>query len=382
MARFADPAIRIVTVTGSACCLDPATGGLDARHRDVRGDLRRGVPRSALGVPVRGLAAIGKAGRRPPVVLSCDNLPMNGRVLRRVLMEFAALHDDALADWIGSSVQFPCSMVDRIVPVAEDADAADATLMLGLTDEAPVCTEPFRQWTVEAFDGPRPLWEAGGAAFVPDVAPREGSKLRLLNGTHMAIAYLGALAGLHTVADVVEEPLFAAYALRFMLEEQMPTLPPSGHDLRAYAHQLLERWRNPGIAHQLGRVGRNGSEKLQARLLASIRDNLEAGRPAPCTLLAVAAWICCQSGRSAVDMRNPLSARMKGRWAAAGNDPNRLAASVLAMEDVFGPELPRLEPFRTGLTQAIVRLHGRGPRAAVAALMAQPLAGTMRGSAA
>jgi fructuronate reductase len=191
----------------------------------------------------------------------------------------------------------------------------------------------------------------------------------------MALAFLGALAGLRTVAEVMAEPAFAEYALRFMLREQKPTLPPSRHDIDAYARQLLQRWRNPGIAHELGRVGRNGSDKLQPRLLASLQENLQAGRPAPCTLLAVAAWVCCATRRrrpeDAVEMQDPLAGRLQVLGLAAGGDAARLTNSILEMEDIFGPELPRRSSFRAALTAAVADLQRRGPRAMVAALLAE-----------
>lgn len=375
LARFADPSIRIVTltVTASGYCLDPATARLCPSHPDIRKDLRAAMPGSALGVLVRGLEEARRAGRQPPVVMSCDNLPANGRMLRQAAMDYAAMYDDSLSSWIGRSVQFPCSMVDRIVPATTETDTADATALLGLADAAPVSAEPFRQWVIEDFEGPRPCWEAAGAEFVPDVGPWEASKLRLLNGTHMAIAYLGALAGLESVSDFVERPNFAAYALRLMLTEQMPTMPPSGHDITAYAHQLLERWRNPGIAHHLDRVGRNGSEKLQARLLASIKENMRAGRPAPCTILAVAAWICCASGRAgmgeSVQVQDPLADRMRALGMAAGDDPGRLANLALGLDDVFGKDLPRVSQFRDELAVAIAELQRSGPCGAIASLI-------------
>jgi fructuronate reductase len=370
MRHFADPAIRIITltVTSSAYCLD-ATGRLDAGNADIQQDLRSPVPRSVIGVLVAGLAEVRRSGRRPPVVMSCDNLAANGRTLRQAAIDYAALSDDDLAGWIDRSVQFPCSMVDRIVPSTTADDTEDAALQLGLLDHAAVATEPFRQWVIEDFDGPRPRWEAAGAIYVTDVTPWETSKLRLLNGTHMALAYLGGLAGMQTVSEVIAEPVFTAFALRFMLQEQMPTLPPSGHDIEAYAHQLLARWANPGIGHQLGRVGRNGSEKLQTRLLASIADGLDAGRLMPCTILAVAAWICCASGRVGqchpADIEDPCNRQMRQIGAAAGDDAVRLSRATLDVEGVFGTELPRHAPFRAEVARAVAMLQREGAMGAV-----------------
>ncbi len=372
-ASFADPGIRIVTltVTADAYCLDPATGRLRANHPDIVRDLRSCTPSSTIGILVKGLAQSRKAGRPPPVVLSCDNLPANGRTLRQAAIDYAALLDDSVSSWIGSSVQFPCTMVDRIVPSRTAADRIEAAAMLGLKDATPVSAEPFRQWVIERFDGPRPHWEAAGAEFVSDVGLWEISKLRLLNGTHMAIAYLGGLAGLETVADFIASPVRAAYALRFMLQEQMPTLPPSDHDIIAYAHQLLRRWRNPAIAHQLRRIARNGSRNLATRLLAPLRENLQAGRAVPCTLLAIAAWIRCTSGHCFPSDKahycDPLTERMQRLGEAAGGDQDCLLASVLQLEEVFGHDLPHHEPFRAGLSQALTDLERKGVCAAIAA---------------
>jgi fructuronate reductase len=148
--------------------------------------------------------------------------------------------------------------------------------------------------------------------------------------------------------------------MRYMLDEQLPTLPRSTHDIRAYAAQLLERWRNPGIEHLLTRVGRNGSEKLEARLLASARENLAAGRDARCTLLAVAAWILCVTG-DVVRMEDARAARLRAIGVAAGGDAARLVEGVLRMEEVFGADLPRLPAFREGLRRAVAALQARGP---------------------
>ncbi|HZH08366.1 MAG TPA: mannitol dehydrogenase family protein, partial [Lautropia sp.] len=373
---FADPAIRIVTVTVTTAgyCTDPATGRLDAGLIEVQRDLRLPYPRTAIGVLVDGLRQRYLLGMPPPVVLSCDNLPSNGSVLRRMCIDFAALHDDRLAHWIENHVQFPATMVDRIVPLATAQDREDATAGLGLTDAVPVSAEPFRQWVIEHFHGPRPRWDAAGAEYVPDVTAWEASKLRLLNGGHLAVACLGALAGCTSVADAMAVPGFTAYALRFMLNEQKPTLPPSNHDIDAYARQLLARWRNASISHQLDRVRRDGSAKLPTRLLAALRINREAGRPVACTLLAVAAWMLCAAGRD--DTGRPiaqvdhLSSELTARAAAAGGDPSRLVDLLLELPEVFGEDLPADLKFRHSLQQAVATLQERGARGAVAACVA------------
>lgn len=370
-----DPQVRLVTltVTESGYCADPASGRLDAGDAQVQADLRGGRPRSVPGVLVKALALRRAARLAPPVLISCDNLPGNGRLLRQVCLDMAALQSDGLAAWIGAHVQFPCSMVDRIVPATTDADLALAADLTGVEDGAAVATEPFSQWVIERFEGPRPCWEAAGAEFVADVAPWEASKLRLLNGGHLAIACLGLLAGFTTVAAAMEEPLISAYALRLLIDEQRPTLPPSDHDICAYAHQLVGRWRNPAIAHQLERVGRNASGKLHPRLLAGLLQHLHAGRQAPLTVLAVAAWIWCASGRdrfgSVLLAHDHLQAELLHIGHESQGDARRLVHGVLGLREVFGDELPRHHTLVEQLVHGVRRLQQDGALGAVGAAL-------------
>ncbi|MDB5842709.1 MAG: hypothetical protein JWP79_19 [Polaromonas sp.] len=376
---LADPAVRIVTltITTAGYVADPATGRLDASHPAVLQDLQLVHPKSAIGVLVDGLAQRRASGVLPPVVLCCDNLPSNGRLLRQLCIDYAALHDDALAGWIAGQVQFPSTMVDRIVPATTDEDRAQARRALGLVDAAPVSAEPFSQWVIEQFDGDRPRWDLVGAQYVADVGPWEASKLRLLNGGHLAIACLGLLAGCETVADAMAVPGFAAYALRFMLDEQKPTLPPSDHDINAYARQLLARWRSRGIAHRLERVARDASTKLPTRLLASLRENRQAARPAPCTLLAVAAWMRCVAGMNEagrpIALSDPLHGQLQAAVSAAAPGPAGLVDALLGVTDVFGQDLAGDIRLRLSLAKAVGVLQQRGARGAVMACVAGTL---------
>jgi fructuronate reductase len=370
-----DPRMRLVTltVTESGYCAEPSSGRLDAHDPEIAADLQGRRPRSVPGLLVKALQLRRAAGLAPPVLVSCDNVLGNGRLLRQVCLDMAALQNDALANWIERQVQFPCSMVDRIVPATTDDDRELAAELIGRDDAAPVTTEPFCQWVIERFDGPRPFWEAAGVEFVDDVAPWETSKLRLLNGGHLAIACLGLLAGFTTVAEAMGEPALAAYALRLLIDEQRLTLPPSDHDIRAYAHQLVARWRNPAIAHELVRVGRNASGKLHTRLLAGLLLHLDAGRPAPLTVLAVASWIWCASGRDrfgkALLAHDHLQLELLRLGRDSGGDAQQLVLGFLGLREVFGDELPRHQGFVEQLVQAVRSLQQDGALGAVSAAL-------------
>jgi fructuronate reductase len=365
IAALKNPEIRIVTLT-----VTPSGYSEDSPDRETRA----GRSPDAIGLLVAGLAGVRAQGTRPPVLISCDNMPRNGRRLREALIRRAEVCDPSLGKWISQNVQCPSSVVDRIVPVPTRQDGAEARGLLGVYDFAAVATEPYRQWVMEDFDGPRPRWELAGAKFVADVSRWEASKLSLLNGTHMAIAYLGILTGLETVSDCVLDPLLARYASRLMLDEQVPTIPTSDHDLVSYSGQLLERWRNVNMMHQLQRIARNGSEKLESRLLCSLVKNMSAGRPAPCTMLAVAAWVCCTGRLMPFDCNIEDSAgpTLEQLAAASGGDTGRLVKSLLCRRDIFGGTLPDAPAFRDELIQAVECLTMNGARGALSRVVSAP----------
>jgi fructuronate reductase len=369
-----DPACRVVslTVTEKGYCHEPATGRLDQCHPDIVSDLQNpAAPRSAVGFLVRALERRRAVGHAPFTVLCCDNLPHNGRLLTGLVQDFAALYDDRLAGWIASEVAFPSTMVDRIVPATTAADLVDAAQATGLRDAAPVVHEPFRQWVVEDrfVAGTRPGWDRVGTEFVTEVAPYEHMKLRLLNGAHSALAYLGYLAGHETIADTVADDALRAYLQRLWEQEIIPVVPaPPGVDLRAYTGQLLARFSNRAIRHRTWQIAMDGSQKLPQRLLASIRERLARGLPISCLALAVAAWIryvggMDEAGRP-IDVQDPLAARLRAALDAAGDDPATRVAAILGIEAVFDRDLPQAPTFVASVTDAYARLLRKGARRA------------------
>ncbi|WP_067823036.1 mannitol dehydrogenase family protein [Nocardia inohanensis] len=358
--RVADPRVRIVTltVTTGGYCLAPATGRLDSGSDPVRHDLRcTAKPCTAIGMLVGGLAAVRRRGGRPPVVISCDNLSANGRQLRSAVMDFAALRDDRLANWIGRNVQFPCSVVDRIVASDDGGGDAARTRLGGIDDRAQVSAEPFMTWTIENFEGERPRWDLAGAEYVGDVTGHELAKLRLLNGTHLLLAYLGALAGYATIAEAGADPALSGLARQFMLYEQGPTLTLPEAELHRTVSDLLRRFRNPAIRHEMTRVGRNGSDKMLPRVTAAMRENLTQGRPTPGAALLIAAWIrwfdLCGTPGAAMELIDPQAAQLA--QLAAIPDPQLRARAFLARTDIFGP-LPHPERVQREVGDALTEL--------------------------
>lgn len=362
--RIAAPGTRIVTltITASGYLLAPTTGRLQEDHPAILHDLENpGRPTTAIGALAAGLDLVRQAGGTPPTIISCDNVPSNGSTLRQAVLDFAALRDDALANWIAVNARFPNTMVDRIVPTTSEADLTDALRLTRLRDTAPVSAEPFMQWVIEDFDGPRPRWEAAGARFVTDVEPYEQAKLRLLNGTHMLLAYLGALANYRTIAETVADPVFHDLAQHFMLIEQGPTLDMPAQERGVYVEQLLERLANPAIRHDLARIGRNGSDKMAARLMQALRENLAAGREATASILTIAAWVrwfaLRDTSGTTVRLNDPLQVDLREMCEDVGEDHMLQARTVLDLEDIFGPRLPGHGRVTRDLAVALRELH-------------------------
>ena len=377
VALMAAPFTCIVslTITEKGYCHDPATGRLQAAHPDIRHDLENpSAPRSAVGVIVAALAKRRADGLAPFTVLCCDNLPHNGALVAGLIRDFAALRDDGLAAWIEANGAFPATMVDRIVPAATEADIAAAERLTGLRDEAPVAHEPFRQWVIEDrfVEGRRPAWQRVGAELVADVAPFENMKLRLLNGSHSALAYLGYLGGHETIGDCAADPAYRRFVEALWREEIIPVTPvPPGTDLAGYAASLLARYDNPAIRHRTWQIAMDGSQKLPQRILATIRLRLARGLAIDRLALVVAAWMVYVGGvdekGNTIDVRDPLIETFRAAIAKAGHGSVERVNALIGVEAVFGRDLPADAAFRLAVEQAHARLTASGAARSVAA---------------
>lgn len=368
--------IRIIslTITEKGYCHDPATGELDENHPDILHDLANPAePVSAPGLIVAAIERRLQNGVPPFAVMSCDNLPANGRTTARIVTRFAQLRAPALAEYIRGNVAFPSTMVDRIVPATTDADRAEVSRLIGLEDAWPIMTEPFTQWVVEDnFPSGRPPLEGVGVELVADVEPYERMKLRMLNGSHSTLAYLGYLAGHEFVSDAMRSPDFVRLVYGLMTDEAMPTLHMPGVDLNQYRDRLLQRFANPALQHRTWQIAMDGSQKLPQRLLGTIRDRLAAGQPFERLALGVAGWMRYVTGigedGAPIDVRDPLAPRLRRIADGAGGNAIRLVVGLLMVSEIFGNDLAANEIFRETVTRQLITLYQRGAAATVAAM--------------
>lgn len=362
------PGIAIVslTVTEKAYCRDPATGLLDEAHPDIVHDLAHPqAPRSALGYLAAAVARRRDSGLPPFTVLCCDNLPANGATVHRVLTRFAGLLSPGLGSYVQDRVACPDTMVDRIVPATTEEDRVRVASALGLADAWPVVAEPFSQWVIEdRFSAGRPAWETAGAQLVSDVAPFEAMKLRLLNGSHSALAYLGYLAGHETVAEAMEDVGLAAFVQSLMTDAATTLAVPPGTDVAGYARSLLQRFRNPALRHRTWQIAMDGSQKLPQRLLGVMQERLAQGLPIDRHALVVAAWMRYVAGSDEqghpIDVRDPLAAELAAIARVAGPVPERLSPALLGVAAIFGTKLPDDPRLRVVVTKALAALYALG----------------------
>jgi fructuronate reductase len=368
-----EPQVAIVslTITEKGYCHSPATGQLMLESPMIAADLQNPhQPKSAPGVIVEALARRKAAGLAAFTVMSCDNMPENGHVMRNVVTAYARAVDAELADWIENHVTFPSTMVDRIVPAVTPDTLDKIEQLTGVRDPAGVACEPFRQWVIEDnFVAGRPQWEKAGAELVADVIPFEEMKLRMLNGSHSFLAYLGYLAGYQHINDCMGDDNYRCAARALMLQEQAPTLKVKGVDLQQYADRLIERYSNPALRHRTWQIAMDGSQKLPQRMLDSVRWHLVHDSRFDLLALAVAGWMRYVGGvddqGEAIEISDPLLQVIQNAVQSSKEGEDRVKA-LLAIDAIFGRELPQVKLFRTKVTEAYLALLADGAKVTVA----------------
>ena len=324
-ARLASPETRILsfTVTEKGYCR-AADGTLDMAVAE--GDSI--YPHLAAAFRTRRLSGAGGL-----TLLSCDNLSGNGEQLERLVVEYLDRHDPASRAWFEAECTCPSTMVDRIVPATTEADRADLSAMIGLEDQAAVFTEPFSQWVIEdRFAAGRPAWEKVGVELTQDVAPYEMAKLRLLNGAHSALAYLGLARGHRFVHEATADPAIRGTVEQLMRHEAAVTLPHTSQSIPAYIDALLARFANPALNHRLAQIAMDGSQKIPQRWLESLAWHQQHGSAqCPATLTALAAWLRHIRGDNGV-VDDPMAGQLVKEWRIA-----REAGIVNALFNSDGP---------------------------------------------
>ncbi len=371
--RLESPDTRLVTltVTEKGYCLDPGAR-LDRSHPEIAHDL--GSPRSpqsAIGWLAEGLRRRRAQGIAPFVVLSCDNLPDNGRTLQDAMTDFASEIDPGLAAWIRREVAFPRTMVDSITPASDEPLRRRIEEEIGLADAWPVQREAFTQWVIERSPQlPDADWESAGITIAADVESYDRAKLRLVNGAHSTLAYLGLLRGRETVQEAMADAPLARFVERLMREDIAPSVARSSSgspatDAAGYIDAILRRFRNREMRHLLAQIAWDGSKKLPVRLIATVQEALQAGRPVGRLAMPLAAWMrfVARQAQRRVPIVDPSADRLQRIGSACSGEENRDVPRFLELDSVFPPALAAQKPFAAAVQAAYAALSD--PMAAV-----------------
>jgi mannitol 2-dehydrogenase len=305
--------------------------------------------------------------------MSCDNLPGNGHMTRRLLLQFAETKDPAVARWIGDNVAFPNSMVDRITPAVTEQTRAFVRDTFGVDDRCPVVSESYLQWVLEDhFANGRPQLEEVGVHITDDVEPYEKLKVRLLNGSHSALSYVAYLMGFREVDAAMSDPTIRTFVKRYMDGDITPTVPRvPGIDVTAYKQTLIERFSNPAISDQVQRLAMDGSRKIPNSLVPPLEHQLSTGGSIEWLAFALAAWYRYLYGTdeagAAIEITDPMRDELVARARNAPANPTAL----LSMQEIFGERVSTDTRLAAAVKQSLDAIRSLGTGQALGRLLRQ-----------
>ncbi|MBU2886707.1 mannitol dehydrogenase family protein [Gilvimarinus agarilyticus] len=363
--QIADESTKIVTVTVTEKGYCQKNQRLDTSNSAVTADIESGSCTSLPAYLARALLARKEAGLAGITIVSCDNLPNNGEILQNVVTDFADTLQAELRNWIDDNVRFCSTMVDRIVPAATEQLVQEISTDIGLYDAGALLCEPYKQWVIEDnFLSSRPAWEEAGALLVKDVAAYEKLKLRMLNGCHSALAYIGSLLGDEFIHQTIARPEVEAFIARLMGSEQSKSLQvPSDIDIEQYSGAVIERFKNKYVPYRNAQVATDGSLKLPQRLLFSANDLREKNITPHCIALAVAAWLQCLVGFAAggsYSVSDPNLERLEAIITPHLQDSTALVSAMMSQSGIFPESLQKDEVFESLVLECFQSLQTLG----------------------
>lgn len=370
---IADSAIKIVslTVTEKGYCLDPATGELLREHPDILHDLKNpDNPKTIFGY-LRAALEIRRQHKQALTIMSCDNLPDNSEMLKNALLSFAAFsnnpdNNSGMISWIKDFCSFPCTMVDRMVPATTAADRLEHKKNINMLDQGVIVCESFRQWVIEDnFVNGRPNWQKAGAIMVDNVNDYEEIKLRLLNGAHSAIAYLGFLAGYDYIYTAIQNKTIARYIKKLMDEEITPSLTvPDNVNVEDYKTTILDRFSNSAVKYKTSQVATDGSQKIPQRWLNTLQYQLKSSGKHDLLYLAIASWIKYLQGVDengiSYNHNDPCRPEFSRIMSAKNLTSHKIVFDIISIQAIFGDNLCQNKTLIDRITYWLEQLNESG----------------------
>ena len=310
-------------------------------------------------------------------VASCDNLQGNGHKLLALVKAATTEQDADVLRWVDAHCAFPCSMVDRIVPAATPEVLAAASQALGLRDDASLSTEGFWEWVIEdrfADPADAALLQSAGVRVTADVHSYEEAKLRMLNGSHTAMALMGAVTGRPFIASCIGVDRIRSFVHRLMSREVAPHLSRS--DWADYRDALIARFGNPYLKHSVHQIATDSSQKIPQRWPPSVLGQIAQGASFEHHALAAAVFVRYTLGvdeqGQAYALNDPQAESLMAIGATQRTEPETCVRALLAREDLWGSALPQHAAWIARVTHWHQQVLQHGVDAAIQQLLATP----------
>ncbi|MCP4403050.1 MAG: mannitol dehydrogenase family protein [bacterium] len=370
--KIAHPETTLVTftVTEGGYNIDDGSGEFLLDNPLIQADLENpSEPRTFYGLLYAAIRQRKEAGITPPDLLSCDNVEMNGEVLKKGMLAYTKQLNPDMARWMEEHVAFPNAMVDRITPVTSSDDRDYVSRQYGYSDNCPVPCEPFILWVIEdSFRRERPALETLDRVFlVSDVRPYEKMKMRLLNAAHVVFAHMALMERHQFACDFMNASPFDPAIETMMLKEALPCVGKvSGIDVMGFLNNTLLRFKNRAIKDQTERLANFTSERTPKFILPSIADNIiRDGKMSPLLTLGTAGWCYYLSRNEGIVDKIAPELVEKAQKAVAGES----SVFVKELETIFPEVLRQNESFLALFDKALATIKSQGPSAAISSFL-------------
>ncbi len=318
------------------------------------------------------------------IIFPCELIDRNGDKLKEIILKLAHNWqlEKAFIDWINEANTFCNTLVDRIVPGYPKERIREIEAELGYRDNLVVESEQFHLWVIE---GPQwikeafPAYKAGlNVLFVEDMTPYRTRKVRILNGAHTTMVPVAYLYGYDTVKESIEDEVVGRFVLQTIEEEIIPTLDLPLEELRQFASDVIDRFRNPFIKHYLMSISLNAMSKFETRVLPSLLQYIERKHQLPKGLVfSLAALIQFYKGEregEQIQLSDDahILALFKGLWEkhdGTNEGLHAIVVSVLGTEAIWQSDLNRVEGLAVAVTEALTAIETKGMKTALQELV-------------
>ena len=326
---------------------------------------------------------------RAPIVIPTELIEDNGSKLRDIVRTLAGrwATEPEFVAWL-DAVRFCNTLVDRIVPGAPSEQyAAELRELLPYDDGMITIAEPYRLFAIEGDAGLRERLRFAdadeGVIVAESITPYRLRKVRLLNGAHTSFVSLAILAGCRTVREAVEHPALGTFLRAVLLDEIVPSLDVPGAE--GFAREVLGRFANPYLQHQLWDITLQGTTKFRVRVVPSIVEHARRTGSVPRALaLGFAGFLAFQQGELQQARRRAGEAvpadsageSIQARWREVDGSPASLAGfvrSVCSDSELWGADLAAIPGFVDVVTEELATIRERGAVAAIEALGLAPV---------